>query len=420
VTTQEPAAGTKRSGSVLRSVPLAALVTGELISTFGSQMTFLALPWFVLQTTGSTARMGIVIAAELAPMAILGIPSGAAIARVGARRAMLAADFGRAPLIASIPVLHAAGALSFPLLLVIVAGVGCFNAPYFAAQRVVLPEIVGENEQAVGLANALIEGGSRLAALLGPSTAGLLIVGIGATNVLYVDAGTYVVSFLLVKLLVPHRPRDAAVEESGGVLAGIRFLVRDRLLGPMIASVIVSNMAGPALSVGLLALAYHDYGKSSRVAGVLVAATSAGAIVGVIAAMKLITRVAPFTLATVAFLGGVLPLWALTVKAPVAVLVLALAIFGAATPLINAPVLGALTMRTPEALRPKVMAAVITVATLASPLGATAAGPLIGAIGTRAVLGLVAGAMTLSALAFAAVVLARQSELTPAPSAEGL
>ena len=69
------------------------------------------------------------------------------------------------------------------------------------------------------------------------------------------------------------------------MLAGPPFLLRDRLLGPMIASVIVANMAGPALSVGLLALAYHDYGQSSRVAGVLIAATSAGAIVGVIAAM---------------------------------------------------------------------------------------------------------------------------------------
>ena len=78
MTTLEPASGAERSGGALRSIPLAALVTGELISTFGSQMTFLALPWFVLQTTGSTARMGIVFAAELAPMAILGIPSGAA------------------------------------------------------------------------------------------------------------------------------------------------------------------------------------------------------------------------------------------------------------------------------------------------------------------------------------------------------
>src|SRR5262249_29382811 len=219
----------------------------------------------------------LVIAAELAPMAILGIPSGTFISWLGARRSMLTADFARAPLIASIPLLHSAGALSFPLLLVLVALVGCFNAPYFAAQRVVLPEIVGENEQAVGKANALIDGGSRLAALAGPSTAGLLIVGIGATNVLYVDAGTYVASVLLVRLLVPHRRHAIAAGESGGVLAGLRFLLRDRLLGPMIVSVIVANMAGPALSVGLIALAYRDYGQSSRVAAALVSATSAGA-----------------------------------------------------------------------------------------------------------------------------------------------
>ena len=56
------------------------------------------------------------------------------------------------------------------------------------------------------------------------------------------------------------------------------------------------------------------------------------------------------------------------------------------------------------------MAAVITVATLAGPLGAAAAGPLIGSIGVRAVLALVAGAMTISALAFAAVVLARDTD----------
>jgi hypothetical protein len=103
----------------------------------------------------------------------------------------------------------------------------------------------------------------------------------------------------------------------------------------------------------------------------------------------------------------------------VAVLVLALVVFGAATPLINAPVIGVLTMRTPEALRPKVMAAVITVATLAGSLGATAAGPLIQSIGVRALLGLVAGSMTLSALAFAAVVLARETDLAPPTAVEG-
>ena len=42
-----------------------ALLSAEVISSLGAQMTFLALPWFVLTTTGSTTRMGIVLAAEL-------------------------------------------------------------------------------------------------------------------------------------------------------------------------------------------------------------------------------------------------------------------------------------------------------------------------------------------------------------------
>jgi MFS family permease len=202
--------------NVLRSRPLAALITAEVISTFGSQMTFLALPWFVLVTTGSTTRMGVVFAVELAPVALLGIPSGTVVTRLGARRSMLVADFARAPVIAAIPALHTVGALSFPLLLVLVGLVGSLNAPYFGAQRVVLPEIVGENEQSVAQANAFIEGGSRVASLLGPPTAGLLIVAFGVTNVVYIDAATYVVSFVLVKLLVPHRPPLAHSEESGG------------------------------------------------------------------------------------------------------------------------------------------------------------------------------------------------------------
>jgi hypothetical protein len=48
-------------------------------------MTFLALPWFVLVTTGSAAKMSIALAVEILPIALLGIPSGALVARLGAR-----------------------------------------------------------------------------------------------------------------------------------------------------------------------------------------------------------------------------------------------------------------------------------------------------------------------------------------------
>ncbi len=393
--------------SVLRSRALGGLVVAEVISSLGSRMTYLALPWFVLVTTGSATKMGAVLAAELAPVAVLGIPSGSAVARLGARRSMLVCDFARAPLIAAIPALHAADALSFPALLALVTLVGCFHAPAFASQRVVLPELVGEDEQRIAQANAIVEGGNQLTGLVGPAVAGVLIASIGVTNVVYVDAATYLVSFALVKLLVPQRAPAAPSEESGGVLAGLRFLVRDRLLGPLLATALVANLTGPALTASLSALAFEEYGRSSRVAGLFFAAVGGGAVVGVAAAMGLLRVVAPLRLAAAAFVFGALSLWALPFALPAAALAFALAWFGAATPLVNAPVLGLVTARTPEALRAKVMLAVITVAMLAGPLGAVAAGPLIETAGVRFVLALVAGVTTLASLAFAVVALAR-------------
>ena len=99
------------------------------MSSLGSQMTFLALPWFVLVTTGSAGRMGLVLAVERAPVALLGIPSGGVIARYGARRTMMGADLCRAPVLASIPLFHSIGVLDFWLLLLLVALVGVFMAP---------------------------------------------------------------------------------------------------------------------------------------------------------------------------------------------------------------------------------------------------------------------------------------------------
>ena len=144
--------------------PIAALIAAEMMSILGSRMTYLALPWFVLVTTGSPAKMTIVLAAEILPMAIFGIPSGMVVERLGARTTMLVCDAARAPLLASLPILHSLDLLSFPLLLLLVFVLGCFMAPYFSAQRVILPELVGEDEATIAQANSMIEGGTAFAA----------------------------------------------------------------------------------------------------------------------------------------------------------------------------------------------------------------------------------------------------------------
>lgn len=64
-----------------------------------------------------------------------------------------------------------------------------------------------------------------------------------------------------------------------------------------------------------------------------------------------------------------------------------------------------ITVRTPPALRAKVMTAVVTFATVAGPLGLVAVGPLLGVLGARTGFGLIAGGMTASALFFVGVAL---------------
>jgi MFS family permease len=388
--------------SPLRQRPIVALVSAEVISSLGSQMTFLALPWFVLTTTGSATRMGVVLAFELLPIAILGIPSGAVIARYGARRTMIASDLIRAPLLASIPLLHALGWLTFPLLLGIVTVIGVFLAPYFASQRLILPELVGDDEHVVAQANAVVEGANRATSLLGPAAAGLLIAVFSAPVVLYVDAATFLCSFALLSLFVPARPPLPQSDDGRGVLAGIRFLLHDPLLRVLGGTALVANGFGQMLGAGLTVLAYDEY-SSSKVAGAFFAAFGLGAVLGSIAAVRIIGRYDPLRLGATAFVFLTLPVFALSLDLPVPAVMTALAASSFFGPLVNAPLIGVITMRTPEAIRAKVMTAVLTTAMLAGPVAMVVAGPLLQAWGPHAVFLLVATGQLLATIPFAIV-----------------
>ncbi|GAA2689090.1 MFS transporter [Actinoplanes palleronii] len=219
-------------------MPLAALFTAKLISTFGSWLTVLALPWFILVTSGSPTRMSAVLTVEFLGVVLVGIPSGRLVQRLGARRTMLLGDAARAPLMALVPLLHAAGLLTFPALLAISFGLGLFTAPYIASQRLILPDllaaaptreprsalsrigrqrirasrVIGEDDAPAGegrlaRANSLIDAATRVGALAGPALGGVLIATMGAAEVLWLDAASYAVSFLIVLLFVHVPPR---------------------------------------------------------------------------------------------------------------------------------------------------------------------------------------------------------------------
>lgn len=390
----------------VRTTGVGALVAAEISSVLGTRMTYLALPWFVLVTTGSPGKMSLVLAAEVAPMAILGIPSGALVQRLGARTTMLVADLARAPILASIPLLHSLGLLDFPLLLGIVALLGCFLPPYFASQRMILPELVGEDERTMSQANSLIEGGSSFAALLGPALAGLLIPFVGASNVLYVDAATYFVAFVLVLAFVPRR-EPVGVPPESGLLAGVRFLACDRFLGPVSALVVATGFLGAALSAGLPVYAFDAFDGSSRVAGLFYAALGAGALGGSIVAVGAVRRLAPLRLATIGIAGFALPLWALPLLPPWPVVLVTLFLAMLCAPLVNGPVFAVVTKRTPQDLRAQVLTAVVAINTVAAPLGYIAAGQILERWGVAPLFTGLAAGITTVAIVFAALVVRR-------------
>jgi MFS family permease len=387
---------------VIRDRSLLALLTAELVSRLGSQFTSLALPWFVLVTTGSASKMGLVFAVELAPIVLLGIPSATLVDRLGPRRWLVTTDAVRAPIVAAVPFLHAVGGLSYGLILALGALHGCCSVGYFNSQRLILPSVVGEDERRLAQANGLVEGTTNLTNLAGPALAGVLIALLGAANVMWLDAASYAASALTIGLFVTvgRPPAAGEREDVGGVFAGLRYLRRDTLLARISLSSLAFGFVFPMLVASFPVLAYRQYDRNARVAGLLLAVIGAGQLAGSLLTYKLVTKVKPMLLASVACLGTGPPLWLLVPHLPLAVVGLALAVCGASIPLINAPYIGMLTLRVPKALRGHVLQSLLTINQLAGPLGYVVAGTMFAHVGLHETYALIAALGTFATLNF--------------------
>lgn len=363
-------------GGVFQHPVLRAILVAELISALGIQMSFLALAWFVLDTTGSATRMGLVIAVELLPTALLGIPSAMVVQRIGARRTLMYANMARAPLLASIPLLDLAGWLHFPALLVIVFAVGAFAAPYLSAQRLLLPETFAEDEQRVVQGNALVEGVARLGMLLGPGIAGLAINGLGAQTILYFNAATFVAAYLIQRRWLPRRPSaPQQIHVNPGVFAGARYALADPLLRRITASAVLFGLFFPPLLASLPVLTRLRYDADPRVAGLLYAAWGGGALIGTLVVLPAARRITPLRLGAIGAIGLTIPLWLLFLDLSEWQFALALMISGLFTPILNAPVITLMMLLAPVDLRAKVITFILSMNLITGPLAYALTGP---------------------------------------------
>jgi MFS family permease len=399
---------------ILRRRSLAALLVAQTISTTGMQMTWLALPWFVLTTTGSAGRMVLVLAAESLGLVAFGLPAGSLLSRVGSRRMMMLSDGLRGPLTLSIPVLHWTALLSFPLLLVLVFFLGAFGAGYFGAQRAVVPEVLGEDERLVGKANAYLQGATRITLLLGPAIAGVLIAWIGAASVIVVDAATYGVSLALVGAFI-RSVAAPAVEERGGFLDGMRWLVRDRLLRAWSVAFVIGDAAWYAFFAAVPVLVVADYGADPRTAGWIFASFGVGAVLGNVVSFRLQDRFDGLLLVGTHVYGQALPLWALVVHLPAAAVVASICVSGLFNGLVNPSIHTILTLRPPPAIRPRVLTATGAVLVLSGPLGLATGGPVLSSAGAHPVLDGFVAVQTL-AMAMVSVVALRERATRAGPA----
>jgi len=402
---------------ILRSRAFAALLVAETVSTTGMQMTWLALPWFVLTTTGSAGRMVLVLGAEAIGLTLFGLPGGSLLSRVGPRRMMMVSDGIRGPLTLAIPILHWTGLLSFPLLLGLVFALGAFGAGYFAAQRAVVPEVLGEDERVVGKANAYLQGAQRVTLLLGPALAGVLIGWIGSASVIVVDAATYVVSFALVGGFIRSIAAPAP-EERGRFLDGLRWLVRDPLLRAWSVAFVVGDAAWYAFFAAVPVLVVADYGADAKIAGWIFASFGVGAVLGNVVSLRLQERADGLLLVGTLVYGQALPVWVVAFHVPAAAIAAAIFVSGLFNGLVNPSIHAILTLRAPSAMRARVLTATGAVLMLSGPLGLAASGPVLDAAGAHPVLVGFAAVQT-AAMALCSVAALRVRAMRREPALEG-
>jgi MFS family permease len=372
--------------SPLRQRSVRALLLAEVVSKTGTQMTWVALPWFVLVTTGSAKKMTAVLATELIAAGLAGPASGRLADRLGLRGTLLLCDVARAPLMAAIPTLHLMDALSFPVLLAIVFLYGAFSMPSFTAQEAIVPALVGNDQTILGQAAALFQGASRLTILLGPPIAGVLIGVFGATGVLYIDAATYVVSVVLVLLWVPAVAVTHESEETRGLRGALRFIRREPLLRSWIVSFVWIDVAWQGIFAALPVLVYESYGKDAKVLGWMLAGFGAGAFLGSAVAFRLVRSADALLLACLAILGQTAPTWLIPFDFPAWVIVAAFFAAGVFNPIVNAPSRAIIAMRVPAALRPTVYSVSVTSTAVLAPLALLVMGPLLASVGPRPVI----------------------------------
>ena len=412
--------------------PLWGYLTALAISVSGTRLSMIAIPWFVLTSTGSATRTGLVAFAEMAPLVVLQFLSGPYIDRIGARRMALTCSAVSTVVVGAIPLLHVLGVLTFPLLLVLVALAGAARGPGDAAGHAMLPLLVEHahlpTERVTGLAGAVERGAS----LVGAAVAGGLVALVGGANALVVDAASFAIGGVVLALstrgLTPATPEAdpqavgadvAAVATTyvGELRDGWSFMRRDPVLMGIGVMIAITNLLDQAWSVVLVPVWARDSGYGVGAVGLLAATFGAAAVAGSVAAAAWAERLPRYRTYLVAFiLAGVPRFVMLALGAPLWSILVVAVIGGCASGFLN-PVLGAVLFeRIPAPLMGRVTSMNLALSWSLIPFGGLLGGVAVAAWGLSPALLLVGAAYFVTTMAPAVQPRWKEMDLRPEPA----
>lgn len=375
--------------------PIYALLAANTLSFIAEAIAIVAIPWFVLELTGSYAQMGLIGFFTVLPRVIATFLGGQVVDRLGFRTSSIASDLLSGLSVCGIPILYATGNLTFSWLVVLVIIGAVFDGPGATAKEAMVPDLASSAGLHLDRINAFFQGSRRLSLFIGPVVAGFLIAWVGVSNVLWVNAVVFGLSALLTITLIPPvampvQEDDARSSFRANILFGFRFIRQDRLMLWLASIICLMNfLDAPMTTVQMPALVREHYGSAEQL-GILLGAEGGGAVVGTIIFSAIAPRLSRRKTFIACFFVVGLTFLMISTAPPYPIAVAAMLILGLAAGPLNPILMSIRQERVPTQFRARVFGSFTAIAFIAIPLGQLIGGYLIEWLGVQTIIAAVA------------------------------
>ncbi|MGI8886930.1 MAG: MFS transporter [Gaiellaceae bacterium] len=372
-----------------RRRPLYALYVADSISLVGNAVAQLAIPWYVLITTGSPALTGLAVFFNFLPVVLAGVFGGVIVDRVGFRATSIIADLASAAAVAAIPLLETTVGIELWQLMALVFLGALLDAPGTTARAALFPDVVelagARMERAAGIRGGIQRGSLLVGAPLG----GVLIAELGATTALWLNAASFLFSAALVAAVVPAARREADTEAPKrfftDLAVGMRFIWEHRLMRALVGTILITNFLDAPFVVAMQVFAREAFGSATDL-GLMLGVFGGAALIGSLAFSAIGHRLPRRLTFVTCFVVWAADYLVLSTLPSLPLTLAALAVGGLAVGPLN-PLLGTLSYEiVPAHLRGRVIGAVTSGVWAAIPAGILLGGLLVDAIGVSATL----------------------------------